>query len=170
MHKRPQQQTQRRLRAAKWMAAPVAALALLGCPDEDLAPLAPCTVSGVSDDVPVTGVDKVDLLFMIDNSGSMAQEQANFAEQLPKLVRILTTGDNDKNGDGKISEDETFTPARDLHIGVVTSDMGLSGSKIELAPSCGGDRGRQGKGFGDAGLLVKSNSGCSANVSAAVGS
>lgn len=166
MHKRPQQQTPRRLRAAKWMAASVATLALLGCPDEDLAPLAPCTVSGVSDDVPVTGVDKVDLLFMIDNSGSMAQEQAKLAEQLPKLVRILTTGENDKNGDGKIDDDETFTPARDLHIGVVTSDMGLSGSKIELPPSCGGDRGRAGKGFGDDGLLVKSNKGCSAKVNA----
>src|SRR4051812_12302811 len=103
MLNRPQQRNDRRLqaerlrsrvlgRASTWLAAPVAAIALLGCPNEDLAPLAPCTVSGVSDEVPVTGVDKVDLLFMIDNSGSMAQEQAKLAEQIPKLVEILTTG------------------------------------------------------------------------------
>ena len=150
MLKRPQV-NDRRLQAAKWL-APVAALSLLGCPNEDLAPLAPCTVSGVSDEVPVTGVDKVDLLFMIDNSGSMSQEQAKLAKELPKLVEILTTGKKE-NG-------ETFTPARDLHIGIVTSDMGLNGSSIKLPPSC--------EGHGDDGILIKKAlaGGCDSNVPA----
>ncbi|MFT3924694.1 MAG: hypothetical protein QM778_19295 [Myxococcales bacterium] len=152
MQKRPQHRTERRLKAAKWLAAPVAALGLMGCPNENLAPLAPCTVSGVSDDVPVTGVDKVDLLFMIDNSGSMAQEQAKLAEQLPNLLKILTSG---KKEDGT-----TFTAVRDLHVGVVTSDMGLSGNKVPLPPSC--------EGVGDDGKLLKKplTTGCSASAPA----
>jgi len=151
MLKRTPPRTPRTLKAARWLAAPAAVLALFGCPDEDLAPLEPCTVSGVSDDVPVTGVDKVDLLFMIDNSGSMAQEQAKLADQLPKLVQILTSG---------MKEDgTTFSPARDLHIGIVTSDMGLNGSKITLT-SC--------EGYGDDGKLQKTSGAgtCSANAPA----
>ena len=34
-----------------------AAVAMFGCPDEELAPLEPCTVSGVVKDVATTGVD-----------------------------------------------------------------------------------------------------------------
>src|SRR5688572_2442730 len=64
--------------------------ALAGCPNQELAPLTPCTVSGVSIEVPQTGVDKVDLLFMIDNSGSMAEEQKKLAAVLPDLVTVLT--------------------------------------------------------------------------------
>jgi hypothetical protein len=89
---------------------------------------------------PCGTLDKLDLLFVIDNSGSMAQEQAKLADQLPQLVRILTTG---QRGDGS-----TFTPVRDLHLGIVTSDMGLSGSNIALT-SC--------EGFGDDGKLLKAN-------------
>jgi hypothetical protein len=66
-------------------------------------------------------VDKVDLLFMIDNSGSMREEQAALREQFPRLIRALTTGDSDS--DGRLD----FAPARDLHLGVVSSDMGLVG-------------------------------------------
>jgi hypothetical protein len=151
MLKRTPPRTPRTLKAARWLAAPAAALALFGCPDEDLAPLEPCTVSGVSAEVPVSGVDKVDLLFMIDNSGSMAQEQAKLAEQLPKLVDILTSG---------VREDKTtFSPVRDLHVGIVTSDMGLNGSDISLT-SCDG--------FGDDGKLLKTSKtkSCSTNAPA----
>jgi hypothetical protein len=65
---------------------------MLGCPNQDLAPLEPCTVSGVSKDVPVGGVDKVDLLFVVDNSGSMAEEQVKLAVQLPRLVEEALEG------------------------------------------------------------------------------
>ena len=93
-----------------------------GCPNQDLAPLSPCTVSAVSANVATEGVDKVDLLFVIDDSGSMTEEQEKLKDQLPKLVGILTSGIKG-NGD-------TFPPVRDLHLGVVTSDMGGSGMKI----------------------------------------
>jgi hypothetical protein len=77
----------------------------------------------------------VDLLFVIDNSGSMAEEQQKLALKLPELLGILATG----NHDGKRSvegEPTDFTPAQTLHVGVISTDLG-----INLAPaieSCGG--------------------------------
>lgn len=153
MLKRHHQRTDGGLRAARWL-APIAALSMLGCPNEDLAPLEPCTVSGVSNEVPVTGVDKVDLLFVIDNSTSMTQEQAKLAKELPNLVEILTTGK--RNGETTPS----FTPVRDLHLGVVTSDMGTNGRTYQDLAASGCD------GYGDNGKLVSVSTavGCSANA------
>jgi hypothetical protein len=107
--------------------------ALAGCPNQELAPLTPCTVSGVSIEVPQTGVDKVDLLFMIDNSGSMAEEQKKLAAVLPDLVTVLATGQLNPN---MPKERPDFPPVKSLHIGVISSDLG-----VNLAPdiaSCGG--------------------------------
>jgi len=70
---------------------------------------------------------RVDVLFMIDNSGSMAEEQASLLEQLPRMVRVLATGDLD--GDGV---PET-APVRDLHVGVISTDMGTGGFAL---PTC----------------------------------
>src|SRR4051812_28839554 len=103
----------------RWLFPAAAAVVMLGCPQEELGPLEPCTVQGVSKEVSQSGVDKVDLLFMIDDSGSMKEEQKNIAVQLPHLVTILATGDLD--GDGK----QDFQPVSSLQLGVVTSDMGI---------------------------------------------
>ncbi|MDH5675483.1 MAG: hypothetical protein OEZ06_25395 [Myxococcales bacterium] len=80
---------------------------------------------------------KLDLLFMIDNSGSMREEHLALQEQIPSLMRMLTSGDRD--GDG-IAD---FVPATDVHLGVVSSDMGLVG--IQGIPGC--------EGLGDDGIL-----------------
>jgi hypothetical protein len=82
-------------------------------------------------------LDKVDLLFVIDNSNSMAGEQAQLRAQFPRLMEALTTGLR--------SPDDTrpFTPVRDLHVGVVSTDMGIPG--VELPPSCHADGGDDGK-------------------------
>jgi hypothetical protein len=107
--------------------------ALAGCPNQELAPLTPCTVSGVSIEVPQTGVDKVDLLFMIDNSGSMAEEQKKLAAVLPDLVTVLTTGQLNPN---MPKERPDFPPVKSLHIGVVSSDLGVNAAPA--IESCGG--------------------------------
>lgn len=108
---------------------------LTGCPNQELAPITPCTVSGTSIDAAQTGVNKVDLLFVIDNSGSMSQEQVKLGQQLPKLVRVLLTGDRDgvPNADGQ----PDFTPVASLHLGVVSSDMGVNGKNG--ITGCGND-------------------------------
>lgn len=82
-------------------------------------------------------VRNVDLLFMVDNSASMAQEQESLRREFPELIRTLTTGDRD--GDGS----EDFPPVANLHLGVVSSDMGLPG--ITGIDGCSG--------LGDDGIL-----------------
>ena len=37
----------------------------------------------------------LDLLFVVDNSASMHQEQAALRREFPRLVEVLTTGDRD---------------------------------------------------------------------------
>jgi len=77
--------------------------------------------------------DKLDLLFMVDNSGSMAQEQAALREQFPKLISILASGDP---GAGR----QKFPPINDLHLGVVSSDLGLVGiNDIDKCAGLGDD-------------------------------
>jgi hypothetical protein len=89
-----------------------------------------------SDDSPVTPnsgpSDKLDLLFVIDNSGSMAEEQKKLAQALPHLITTLTTGNLSPKSVGAPTD---FPPVNSLHIGVVSTDMGIYG--VESQPSCG---------------------------------
>src|SRR5262245_26232481 len=94
---------------------------LSGCLERELKPLNPCLVSGVSRSVSAKNIDKIDLLFMVDNSGSMKEEQEALRDQFPKLIRTLTTGDRSDRGL------DAFSPVTDLHLGVVSSDMGTPG-------------------------------------------
>lgn len=116
--------------AAAWATGALLAgsVALGGCLDRPLKPLNPCLVSGVVAEIAVTNIDKVDLLFVVDNSGSMKEEQAALQREFPRLIKTLTTGQRDPK--------PPFPPAEDLHIGVVSSDMGLVG--IEGIPGCEG--------------------------------
>ena len=70
----------------------------------------------------------VDILFVIDNSGSMESEQKNLAQQFPKLIDALRTN---KLG-GSIPN---------VRIGVVSTDLGAGSFPL---PSCdtGGDGGK----------------------------
>jgi hypothetical protein len=61
---------------------------------------------------------ELDLLFVVDDSSSMREEQAALRREFPRLIRKLVSGDHD--ADGK-REHAAFTS---LHIGVVSSDMG----------------------------------------------
>jgi hypothetical protein len=86
----------------------------------------------------------VDLLFLVDNSGSMREEQANLISELPRLIRVLSTGDT--NGDGLAD----FNAARSLHVGFVTTDMG-SGNQMNVRTCT--------PGLGDDGILRSRASG-----------
>lgn len=121
--------------------APCALLALCllasACLERELKPLNPCLVSSVSRRVAVTNIEKVDLLFSVDNSASMAEEQNALKQQFPRMITILTTG-------MRTPDDPTpFPAAKDLHLGVVSSDMGALGqSDVEGCSEQGGDDGR----------------------------
>ncbi|HEX7480673.1 MAG TPA: hypothetical protein VF331_22930 [Polyangiales bacterium] len=87
--------------------------------------------------------NKIDLLFIVDNSPSMREEQAALRDQFPRLMTTLTTGM--RNGKRYASA------VKDLHIGVVSVNMGLIG--IEGIGGCSGATGVGPSGFGDDGLL-----------------
>jgi hypothetical protein len=89
----------------------------------------------VSIPITTTGVDKIDLLFVVDNSGSMREEQASLQREFPRLIKVLTTGQRDPK--------PSFPPAEDLHLGVISTDMGMVG--VQGIPGC--------EGLGDDGIM-----------------
>ena len=86
----------------------------------------------------IADVDEVDLLFVVDNSNSMREEQTALAREVPRVVRILASGDLD--GDGN----QDFRPVRSMHVGVVSSDMGTGGFRVDTCDETD---------FGDDGIL-----------------
>ena len=91
---------------------------------------------------PVKGVD---LLFVVDDSGIVADEQKRLVDEFPRMMKILTSGD--LNPDDGVQPGKDFTPITDMHLGVVSADMGLPG--IQMSPTSGPEC----DGFGDDGVL-----------------
>jgi hypothetical protein len=84
------------------------------------------------------GVDKIDLLFMIDNSPSMGDKHALLAEAVPGMIRRLVspncvdaagnpTGSTFSPAGGCATGKAEFPPVHDMHIGIVTSSLGGRG-------------------------------------------
>ena len=135
-------------RAARTLKLSVTGVALLataggltaGCLDRPVAPAKPRTSNVVVKTVTQSGVDKIDLLFMIDNSISMADKQAILADAVPVLVQRLVDPvcvDADGNptqgtvssGCGSGSTPE-FKPIQNIHIGIITSSLGDHGGEV----------------------------------------
>jgi hypothetical protein len=85
-------------------------------------------------------VDKLDLLFMIDNSESMGDKQALLAQAVPDMLRRLVTpnciaddgsgrvlGPSDEDGRCMSGGKLEFPQVHDMHIGIVTSSLGGRG-------------------------------------------
>ncbi|MBV9946919.1 MAG: hypothetical protein JOZ69_08735, partial [Myxococcales bacterium] len=82
-------------------------------------------------------VDKLDLLFMIDNSASMGDKQALLAQAVPDMItRLVTPNCVDNNGAPIAASDAMgrcatgkleFPPVHDMHIGIVSSSLGGRG-------------------------------------------
>ncbi|NOU26761.1 MAG: hypothetical protein HOO96_02550 [Polyangiaceae bacterium] len=120
-----------------------------GCLTRPVQPNAPTTKTNFTANVKQSAIDKIDLLLAIDNSGSMGDKQKFLAEAVPNLVKRLVTPNcvdpntgavAKANGATGVNEDATgqfgcaagskpeFKPIVDIHIGVVSSDMGSFGS------------------------------------------
>jgi hypothetical protein len=67
---------------------------------------------------------ELDVLFTVDNSNSMAEEQASLTEQFPRMAEILATGDIDSDGI------QDFPAVTSLHVGTITTDMGVGGFNV----------------------------------------
>jgi hypothetical protein len=90
--------------------AGLAAVALLaGCPAREVAEVQPKPTKEELKDIPVEINRDIDILFVIDNSGSMAEEQASLTANFSRFINVL------QNIDGGLPN---------VHIGVVSSDLG----------------------------------------------
>ena len=113
------------------------ALATGGCLERPVTPVQPSTTNVFVGTIASQAVDKVDMLFMIDNSLSMADKQDILAQAVPVLVQRLVTptcvGDDgkpmgvaDENGRCANGSPE-FNAVKDIHLGVITSSLGGHG-------------------------------------------
>ena len=130
----------RAVRGALFGALAVAAFSVAGsgCLDRPVAPATPLISARVSESVKQNKVNKIDLLFMIDNSSSMADKQQILGEAVPELVdrliepkcidpNTLRTVGNAVNGICTMGELD-FEPIKDIHIGIITSSLGNHGA------------------------------------------
>ncbi len=125
------------------------ALLPTGCLDRPVGEVTPQTTNILVDQLVQSGVDKIDLLFVIDNSLSMADKQAILAEALPDLVdRFVSpicvdengvpTGEHPDSADADCTSGaREFKPIQDIHIGVITTSLGGYGSASNCLPDSG---------------------------------
>jgi hypothetical protein len=99
--------------------------------------------------------DQVDLLFVIDNSMSMADKQEILAQTIPDLIARMATPDcvlrnaatdaveqrfGASTVDGTCASGELeFRPVTDIHIAVISSSLGGHGSTDNCNPGAGTD-------------------------------
>ena len=85
--------------------------------------------AGVSPDAgpPLAPTEDLDLLFVIDRSGSMKWARETLLETIPLVVGALAEGVL-RAPDGR--ELARFTPPRSLHAGVIDTDMGTGGFPV----------------------------------------
>jgi len=117
-------------------------LALGGCDTRELKPIDPAVSQSFEIDVRGSTGD-VDLLFVIDDSGSMDDEQESLRREIPQLVRGLTSPPLGDDGQ------PLWNAAESLQIAIVTSNLGTNGfpessDRVGRACSANGNRGDDG--------------------------
>jgi hypothetical protein len=108
------------------LVVPLAALALAnaGCMERRLARSRPRLGFGQEVRVGNDGFRNVDVLLMVDDSGSMEEEQDNLAEQIPRLIGDLVAPPDRDPVDGM----PDWGAADRVRVVVVSSDVGTSGA------------------------------------------
>ena len=96
----------------------IATALLAGCPDRTISEVDPAQGRVEYKDIPVTVNRNIDILFMVDNSNSMADKQTNLKANFGNFISVLTTIQGG---------------LPDLHIGVVSSDLGGRGAAETVA-------------------------------------
>src|SRR5262245_8768539 len=70
---------------APTLAGLVAGSLLAGCPDREVTRVDPLQDNVLDKEIPVNINRRLDILFVVDNSGSMAAEQANLTANFPQF-------------------------------------------------------------------------------------
>ena len=152
--KQPSTQMRRARSGARALVATAASVVILGgvsggCLSRPVTSQAPTTKDNFTTNLRQSAIDKVDLLFDIDNSASMGDKQAYLSAAVPDLIsRLLAPycvdakGNTVNGSDNKpqtsdpdgVCADATlkaeFKPVHDMHIGVVTSSLGTRGGDV----------------------------------------
>ena len=100
---------------------PLALALLAGCPDRTISAVNPEQGRVEYKDIPVTVNRDIDILFVVDNSKSMADKQSNLATNFPDFINVLQA-----------------IPGGlpNVHLGVVSSDMGAKATQ-DATPATG---------------------------------
>ena len=145
----------------------VPTLSAAGCLDRPVSPASPNTQNIVIEPLVRERIEKIDLLFMLDNSISMADKQETLADAVPELVqRLVQPRCVDPEGNptgpkypacpaGTLPE---FRPVTDIHVGVISSSLGSHGGDVcsdgapendraHLMPAVRPDLAQDGNGF-----------------------
>lgn len=92
-----------------------------GCPAREVSKIDPSQQREEYKDIPVEVNRDIDILFVIDNSGSMGEEQTSLTGNFQQFMNVL------QNIEGGLPN---------VHIGVISSNTGVGGYQIT---GCGGD-------------------------------
>ncbi len=124
------------------------AAAATGCDQRSVVPLSSGGGGGWGAPPRTYRIDKLDLLFVVDNSISMADKQSELGRRIPELIASLT----DPTPDPKTGRTSNVV---DIHVGVITSSLGSHGTSacaVELTNPSNNDHGhllpRVGEGSG----------------------
>jgi hypothetical protein len=127
-----------------------------GCLDRPVVAANPTVTARVVDRAKQNKVSRIDLLFMIDNSSSMADKQGILAAVVGDLVNRLvdpacidaTTGQvvGARQGNGSCAVGEPdFDAVKDIHIGIISSSIGSHGATNAMGQEVCGDPDTTGK-------------------------
>jgi hypothetical protein len=112
---------------------------IVGCLTRPVQSTQPTLETQFTDTLNNSGVDKLDILFMIDNSASMGDKQKLLADAVPDMITRLVTPNcidgatggvvgraNETTGACDAGSPE-FAAVHDMHIGIVSSSLGGRG-------------------------------------------
>lgn len=115
----------------------------LACNTRDIGPIDPHINRAFSVEIAGDGVVDVDVLFVIDNSGSMREEQTSLRREIPLLIEGLTNPPTDEGGAPR------WNAVESLRVAVVTTDLGTGGIAVpRVGTACNANAGE-----GDGGQL-----------------
>ncbi|HET9597129.1 MAG TPA: hypothetical protein VFP65_16190 [Anaeromyxobacteraceae bacterium] len=99
-----------------------------GCQDYNFNPVGRCVIQPGTTRVAAQGSSVADVLFVVDDSGSMAPQQASLARNFQSFIDALTAAQNDRKASGL----EPF----EFHIAITTSSI-FEAWQASGAPKCG---------------------------------
>jgi hypothetical protein len=102
------------------------ASATIRCSDGARAPVPACAASTSVAEIAVSNISRVDLLLVISDAPSMAEEQTLLRTRLPQLMRSLLTGE--------VAGEPMFAPLQDLKVAVVAASL-ADGGDLHRAPA-----------------------------------